>query len=51
MPLQLFLTLNIIAAACKNSFSGIFDLFFFYLTSLSGGGGRKQKFLKERNAD
>jgi hypothetical protein len=42
MPLQLFLTLNIIAAACQNSFSGIFDLFFFVLASASG----KQKFLK-----
>jgi hypothetical protein len=51
MPLQLFLTLNIIAAACKNSFSGIFDLFFFVLASASGGGGRKPKNLKKRNAD
>jgi hypothetical protein len=43
MPLQLFLTLNIIAAASKNYFSGIFDLFIFVLASASGGGGRNQK--------
>ena len=45
MPLLLFLILNIIAAACKNSFLG-YLWFFFVLASASVGGGRKQKFLK-----